>query len=244
MSDPLPADRRPGVFRRLGAAGPFAAILSVWPPIGGFILLAFLTSLGPWLREHAALGMLVYVAVMIVLVGTSFIPTFACAILGGWAFGFGLGWVLAMIALTASSVVAYAIGRWIARDKVLDVIRERPRWNAVYLALLGTDTGKTIFAVALLRIPPTAPFALANFALAAARAPMPAYLIGTILGLAPRTAAATFAAAQLEQLRFKDVNQTWMTVAGIVATVVVCILLGVWANRALQRVTAQRVTRM
>src|SRR6185436_12233618 len=100
-------------------------------------------------------------------------------------------------------------GRWISRDRVLEVIRERPRWNAIHRALLGSTSSQTVIVVTLLRVPPTSPFALANFALAAARVPLFDYTIGTLIGVAPRTALATFAAAGLEQLRFKDVSQTW-----------------------------------
>jgi uncharacterized membrane protein YdjX (TVP38/TMEM64 family) len=90
-----------------------------------------------------------------------------------------------------------------------------------------------------MRIPPAAPFALANFVLAAARVPLFAYTVGSFLGVIPRTAMATFAAAKLEQLRFKNVSDNWMVVAGIVATVLVCIILGVLANRALRQLTGE-----
>ncbi|HEY4246714.1 MAG TPA: hypothetical protein VGM64_07645 [Lacunisphaera sp.] len=208
----------PGAIRQWGASGPVAIVLSFWPPLGGFVLLAFLTALGPWLRTHGSAGMAIYFLVAGILLGVSFVPTYSCAILAGWAFGFCAGFSLAAVTITASSLMAYAIERWIARDRVLEVMRTKPKWNAIHRALLGGDKLKTIFVVTLLRIPPTSPFAFANFVLAA------------------------FAAAKLEQLRFKDVSQTWMVIAGIVATIVVCVVLGVLANRALRQITVdQRV---
>lgn len=229
----------PGLVRRLGAAGPVAIVLSFWPPLGGFILLASLTSLGPWLRAHGAEGMLIYFLFTGVLMGISFVPTYSCAILAGWAFGFAVGWPLAMVTITAASLLAYAIGRWIARDRVLEVIREKPSWDAIYRSLLGKKSGRTTLVVTLLRVPPTSPFALANFVLAATRVPLLEYTVGTLVGVAPRTALATFAAAGLEQLRFKNVAETWTVVAGIVATLLVCIILGMLAKRALNELTAQ-----
>src|SRR5690348_8770613 len=106
-------------MRRLGAAGPVAIVLSFWPPLGGFVLLAFLTALGPWLREHGAMGMVAYIVVAGILMGVSFVPTYSCAIIAGWAFGFSAGLPLALIAITGSALIAYVIGRWIARDRVL-----------------------------------------------------------------------------------------------------------------------------
>lgn len=228
----------PGTFRRLGAAGPVAIVLSFWPPVGGLLLLTTLTTLGPWLRQHAALGLLIYFLGAALLVGFSFLPTFSCAILAGWAFGFTVGWSITMVTLTVGSLIAYAIGRWIARDRVLEVIAEKPGWNAVHRALLGTESGRTLLVVTLLRIPPASPFALANFVLAAARVPLWDYTLGTFIGIAPRTAAAAFAAAGLEQLRFKNVSETWTVVAGIVATIIVCVVLGILSNRALRSMSA------
>ena len=59
-------------------------------------MLAFLTALGPWLRGLGDAGMLLYVLIAGVLMGISFVPTYSCAILAGWAFGFSAGWPLAM----------------------------------------------------------------------------------------------------------------------------------------------------
>ncbi|MEO6995624.1 MAG: VTT domain-containing protein [Lacunisphaera sp.] len=230
----------PRGIRQWGAAGPVAIVLSFWPPLGGFVLLAFLTALGPWLRTQGGAGLVIYFLVAGFLLGVSFVPTYSCAILAGWAFGFSAGFPLAVITITASSLMAYAIGRWIARDRVLEVIRGKPKWNVIHQALLGGDKLKTIFVVTLLRIPPTSPFAFANFVLAAARVPLGAYTTGTFIGIIPRTALATFAAAKLEQLRFKDVSQTWMVIAGILATIVVCVILGVLANRALRQITVDQ----
>jgi len=224
-------------MRRLGAAGPVAIALSFWPPLGGFVLLAFLTRLGPWLRLHETSGWALYVLIAGTLMGISFVPTFACAILAGWAFGFTVGWPLAALTITGASLIAYGIARGIARDRVIEIIRDRPSWNAVCTTLIGSTPTKTILVVTLLRIPPASPFALANFALAAARVPLAEYTIGTFFGILPRTAAAAFAAAELEQLRFKNVGDTWITVAGIVITIVVCVVLGLLAQRALRQMT-------
>ena len=225
-----------GLMRRLGASGPVAVALSFLPPLGGFVLLAALTSLGTQLRQYPETGWLGYFVATGLLMGLSLVPTYSCAILAGWAFGFALGCPLAVAAITAASVIAYAIGRGISRDRVLAVIHERPRWNAIHRALLDPQAGRPLLVVMLLRLPPASPFALANFVLAAARVPLPTYLIGTFVGVIPRTALASWAAAELEQLRFENVMQTWMVAAGIAVAVAVCVVLGVLSNRALRSI--------
>eukprot|EP01034_Spumella_vulgaris_P003743 gene3743-4792_t len=76
---------RPGWVRRLGAAGPFAILLSFCPPLGAVVLLSTLTHVGPWLREHGLLGMGFYFLGIGVLLGLSLVPTYTSAILAGWA---------------------------------------------------------------------------------------------------------------------------------------------------------------
>jgi uncharacterized membrane protein YdjX (TVP38/TMEM64 family) len=213
-------------------------LLPIWPPLGGFILLATLTSLGPWLRNHGIEGLLIYFLLTGFLMGVSFVPTYSCAILAGWAFGFAIGFPLAVVTITVAGMVAYALGRWIARDRVLDLVMEQPKWAAVVRSLLGQDPRRTLLVVTLLRIPPQSPFAIVNFALAAAKVRLFAYSAGTFLGVIPRTALACYAAAQLEQLRFKDIGDRWTLVFGLVATVGACTALGVLGHRALRSVTA------
>ena len=229
-----PETAPPGLLRRLGAAGPVAIVLSIWPPLGGFILLVPLTRLGPWLRLHETSGLLIYFLGIGLLLGVSFVPTYACAILAGWAFGFATGFPLAMVTIVFASWLAYAIGRWISRDRVLAVIRGKPSWDAIHRALLGGKSARTTFVVGLLRLSPASPFGFVNFVLAAARVPLLEYTLGTFAGMVPRTALATFAAAGLEQLRFKDVAQRWAFGAGLAATAVACIILGFLAKRALR----------
>ena len=242
MSRPIPPDPAvpQGLMRRLGAAGPFAILLSFWPPVGSLFLIASLTQLGPWLRSHDGVGLLIYFLVIGFLLGVSFVPTYASAILAGWAFGFGKGSLIAIVTITASSLLAYAVARWIARDRVLEIIRERPKWHAIYQALVGKHFGRTLQVVTLMRLPPLSPFALANFALAAARVPLGTYTLGTFLGILPRTIATTFAAAQVEQLDLNNLGQSWVKMVGIALTIAACIGLGALANRVLREMTSAK----
>jgi uncharacterized membrane protein YdjX (TVP38/TMEM64 family) len=184
--------------------------------------------------------LLIYFLVIGFLLGVSFVPTYASAILAGWAFGFGKGSLIAIVTITASSLLAYAVARWIARDRVLEIIRERPKWHAIYQALVGKHFGRTLQVVTLMRLPPLSPFALANFALAAARVPLGTYTLGTFLGILPRTIATTFAAAQVEQLDLNNLGQSWVKMVGIALTIAACIGLGALANRVLREMTSAK----
>jgi uncharacterized membrane protein YdjX (TVP38/TMEM64 family) len=237
-SDPSDISVQPGLMRRLGAAGPFAILLSFLPPVGSLFLIASLTQLGPWLRSHDGTGLLIYFLVIGFLLGVSLVPTYASAILAGWAFGFVKGSLIAIVTITISSLLAYALARWIARDRVLKIINERPKWYAIYQALVGGRNSRTLLVVILMRVPPLSPFALANFALAAARVPLGTYTFGTFLGILPRTIVATFAAAQVEQLDLNNHGQSWVKIVGILLTLAACLGAGVLSNRILRELTS------
>lgn len=213
-------------------------VLSVLPPLGGFLLLATLTTFAPWLRENFALGLGLYFFAATLLVGLSFIPSFAAAMFAGWTFGFGPGFAFSMAAFTAASLVAYALGRWIARDRVVALIAGNPASQAVHRALLG-DSRRIVFVTALLRLSPLPSFAVVNFVLAAARTPLGGCTVGTVIGLIPRTAAATFVAAGIEKLHAENLTDPpfWITIGGLLAFVVTSLAIGVLAQRALARMS-------
>ena len=213
-------------------------VLSILPPLGSFLLLATLTTFAPWLRENVALGLVLYFFAATALVGLSLLPSFAAAMFAGWTFGFGLGLVWSMAAFTASSLVAYAMGRWIVRDRVVALIAGNLAAQAVHRALLG-DWRRIVIVTALLRLSPLPSFAVVNFSLASARTPLGGCTVGTVIGLVPRTAAAAFVAAGIEKLHAENLTDTplWVSIGGLVAFVFTSLAIGLLARRALTRMS-------
>jgi uncharacterized membrane protein YdjX (TVP38/TMEM64 family) len=221
-------------FKRLGPAGPLAVVISTLPPLGGFILIGLLSRIAPWMRSHESQAMVIYVGGFAVLAAIAILPTYACAILGGWVFGFWIGFPASMVAFC---LAAYLISALAAGNRVIQIIRERPRWEAVRMALLGCGFWRSLWIITLLRLPPTSPFAGANFVMGATRAPLGAYMLGTFIGMAPRTAVAVWAAASASSLDFKRPSQSWLYIVGIIVTIVVVAIIGNLANQAIKRVT-------
>ena len=83
----------------------------------------------------------------------------------------------------------------------------------------------------------TLPATVQHFVFGATRVPFPTYLAATIVGMVPRTFAAVFAASQLEQLAFKNIEHRAVRYAGIAITIAVMVWVGVIANRAIKRMT-------
>lgn len=226
------------VLRRLGPAGPLAVVAGVLPALGGFTLLALLNQVGPWLKSHQAGGFVIYIVGFAVLSGAAILPTYAQAVLGGWAFGFAAGLPAALAGLLGGATLGYGLGRRATGDRVVRLLAEHAKWQAVHDALLGSGFGRTVLIIMLVRL--NSPFALTNFVLAATRVHPLAYGLGTLLGLGPRTAAAVFIAAGLKELTFERTSARWLWIAGIVATVAVVLVIGQIAQNAVARVTQRQ----
>jgi uncharacterized membrane protein YdjX (TVP38/TMEM64 family) len=221
-----------GVVRQLGSLSVLAIIACTLPPIGGFALLAYREPAAEWLLSHQQLGLVLYIAAFVAAAGLALLPTHITALMGGYAFRFALGFPAAMAGFVGAAALGYVVARTVAGDRALRVIAEHPRARAIHKSLLGVGYWRTLLTITLLRLPPNSPFALTNLVLAATRVPLSAYLLGTLLGMAPRTAAMIYVGAHL-----KDLSETgapwWYFWAGVALTLLVLAMIGHFVNQAL-----------
>lgn len=226
------------IVKRLGPAGPLAVMSSTFPPLGGFVLLGFIGQIAPWLRSHPIQGLIIYIGGFTLMAGLALLPTYACAILGGWTFGFAIGFPAAIFSFVAASFLAYLVYRLAAGNRVVDMINEHPKWEAVVSAMIGSGFWKAFWITMLIRLPPTAPFAATNFVMGTIKAPVLAYLLGTAVGMAPRTGVAVWAAAHASTLDFNaGSGQLWKWLIAVAVTVAVVIYIGQWSTRAVKKAT-------
>ncbi|MDZ4754539.1 MAG: VTT domain-containing protein [Phycisphaerae bacterium] len=221
-------------------AAPLAALWTTVPGILGFFALGFIASLNTWIRGFGDNAWLVYVAMFAVCSGIGFLPTYAMSMIGGWIFGFQHGTLGAIAGFVGGAVVGYvvsmlaggpALGRWLEHKPAVHVVRD---------ALLGKGFWRSLGIVTLLRLPPSSPFALMNFAMTAARVRIVPYILGTAIGMTPRTAIAAYvaaAAAAAEEPNFQALfaKRTWEFIAGLVITFIILMILGQIASIALRR---------
>lgn len=217
---------------------PLAIVSLVLPPLGAALLIGYLSTIGPWLQSLGGRGLALYVVGFAILGGFALLPTYAPAVLGGWAFGDRLGIPAALAGFVLASAINYAWAHRLSGPHAAALLAEKPRWLAVRNALVGQSWWKTLLVVGLIRLPPNSPFALSNGAMAAARVPIGAYLLGTLLGLAPRTAVAVKAGTQLAALDFGQRDAFGSAALTIGLSVVALGLLGWIARRALDSTLA------
>lgn len=242
----IPPAHEKTLWQRLGKAGPMAAIAAAAPAIGGFVVLGTLGIVGPWLRDHGTEGIALYIAALALCSGLALLPTYSQAILGGWAFGFATGFPAALGGILGGAVIGMAVSRRAASGNVMDVLASRPEWLAVRNAMVGSGFWKALGMVTLVRLPPNSPFALTNLALGSTRVPWGVALIGSVIGLAPRTAAAVWIAASVRSIAATDAKEavkentpTWVIVGGIGASVVAVVVIGMIATRVMRRWVAE-----
>lgn len=233
------APEQRSVWRDFLPLGSVATAATFGPPLGALLLVGLIPVLAPWLQAQQALGVAIYVAAFVVLAGLALLPTYAQAVLGGWAFGFGLGFAASLVGFAGASLLGYAIAQRLTGRRLMEVIHRRPQWVALHQALTASGWWRTVLVVVLLRLPPTSPFALTNVLLASARVPWGPYLLGTVVGLSPRIAVTVFAAAGLATLEFDGLSprpSDRSLLIAIVLTVAALIVLGLVARQALRRI--------
>lgn len=232
--------RHLGIVRRVGVAGPLALFAASMPAIGGFLLLGSLGVVGQALRDMGMAGVAVYAAGFMLLAGCALLPTYAQAVLGGWAFKFALGFPAALIGITGAAVIGYVLGARATGDRIVGIIQENPKWEAVRQALAGGGFWKTLGLVTLLRLPINSPFAVSNLVMASVRLPLLPYVLGTIIGIAPRTGVVVYLGAEIQGALEEGMDKPrWLVVSSIAVFVGALLLIGHVANRAIERVTSE-----
>ncbi len=230
-------DKAKVYLRRLGPVGILAVIAASLPAIGGFALLGSMTWTGPWLKNQGDWGVLIYIGAFSLLAGLAVLPTYAQAVVGGFAFGLKVGGLAAICGFAGASMIGYLIAWRASGDRVIQIIEEQPKWKTVYDALLKSGRIKALLIVTLIRVPPNSPFAITNLVMAATRVRPLTYLIGTVLGMSPRTIAAAYIGSGLKDLDFSNPYKSWMFIITLVITVIIVGVIGTIANKAIAKVT-------
>lgn len=171
-------------------------------------------------------------------VGCLLLPTNVLSLLCGWAFGLPAGLAVALSAATLGSPLGYALGQRLAGPAVMRVVEQNPKGAAVCEAIARASRFRAFVLIGLLRLSPVVPYGSTNVLAAVFRVPMQPFVLGTLLGLAPRAAAMVLIGAGLEQLDSKASVSPWVWGVGIAATVLALIVMSWAAKRALARIAS------
>jgi len=239
---------KPPLMARLGAAGPLAIASAVLPIIGSLVLFANADAVRDLLKAQGSLGWALFALGFCVLSGLALLPTYAQSGMAGYIFGLALGAPAAVLGCVGGSLIGYVVARAASGDRVVRVIDEHPKWRAIREALEGERHSfwRLTGTVTLLRLPPNSPFAMTNLALAATRVPLRVYLLGTAVGIAPRTVLAAYIGSGIRESFSSDAWNAavpkWVYFGGIGLAIVVVVILGQIAAKAVEKIGRNGVT--
>ncbi len=234
---PPPPRRIRRFLHQLGPAGPMALIATFLPALGAIVLIAVARDLAPWLKSHGLPALLLFILAFAILGGFALVPTYANSLLAGWTFGFPIGFPAVLLGLLGAAAISYTFARRVAGHRVEDLIHQHPKWELVKNALIGQGAIRTIWIVMLLRLSPLLPFETTSVLLAATGTPPLPFMVGTAIGVIPRTAAIVFVASRAHHLDFHQANSRWFLAAGLLASALGAVIIAAISKHALDRAT-------
>jgi uncharacterized membrane protein YdjX (TVP38/TMEM64 family) len=226
-------------LRQLGPLGVLTVIAWTLPPLGSLVIFAYADSISHRLRDDPSTGVFIYITAFALTCGLALMPTYAASALAGYVFGFSIGLCAVMTAIALGVLLAYVIGRAAGQQRLVTMLNENEKARIIYQSLLNSSTLKTAWIVLLIRLPPNSPFAMSNFLLSGAKVKLFPYMLGTTLGMAPRTAAVCWLGATLSSSTFELKNDPLIFAMGVGVTLIVLVALGALARRELRRATRQ-----
>lgn len=238
-----PSEEKPRRDARLIASGVLGVLWSSLPPLAGIYIFYDLEKIAAFLKNDLQHGFWAYVAVFAISAGLGFLPTYSQAFLGGWVFGMQWGLLGAIMGFTGGAGIGYLFSRFVTGDSVDRWINRHPKGRVIRDALTRGSIGRTMLVATLLRVPPTSPFAMTNYALSATKVPFWIVMLTTPVGMLPRTAIVCILAASAVEAgatNLKDVfkdNPWWMIAVTIVSSVLVILIIGQIAQKALERLS-------
>jgi uncharacterized membrane protein YdjX (TVP38/TMEM64 family) len=235
-------------LKQLGPIGPVALISMTVPGVMGFVLLGTANYHNQWLEhfvtENFPLAVALYIAGFALMAGLPLLPTYAISVVGSYFLGMKWGFVASLLGYTGAAMVSYVFLRLLSGDRVERVIAEHPKWKLVRDVLLIRSPWRAVGIVALLRLPPNLPFAVINLILVTSRIHLLIYLVGSVVGVVPRTLGVAYIVTVFREEILSDKEKTnwYWIVLSIAFTLAILMLISHIAKRALSKLTDKTAT--
>lgn len=200
----------------------------------------WLEQFNQWVGGLGLLGVLVFA---LVYVGATvlLLPGAILTVGAGFVFGLGWGFIAVSAGSTTGAALAFLIGRFLARSKIEELTRDKPKFGQIDRAI-GEKGPRLIL---LLRLSPLIPFNLSNYFYGLTSVKFWPYVLASWLGMIPGTLLyvylGTLGRAGIETAAGADTGRSpleWALLAvGLVATVAVTVVVSRIARNALREET-------
>jgi uncharacterized membrane protein YdjX (TVP38/TMEM64 family) len=185
-----------------------------------------------YVRGLGAIGYVVYVIVYAVCV-VAFVPASILTLGAGAIFGFVGGTIVVVIGATIGATLAFLLARTVMRKRIEKMTATNAKFRALDRAI-ASEGMKIVF---LVRLAVVFPFTYINYAFGLTAIPLWRYVLATFLGIIPATAAFVFASSAAAKAATGETSNLTKTVyiAGGVVAIIVSVLIGRIATRAIKR---------
>lgn len=210
----------------LGPLAPLMLFSVLAPGLGALALIGTSTTWYPLLSALGLEKLPVYLVLGVLLAGLSLVPTHAVSLVGGMVFGVILGPTYALLAVVGASYLSYVVIRSLVKDTSYQALLRQPKAEKIYQELMVKSGYRAVLFIALIRLSPVMPFAATNVILAAAKVKASYYIIGSLIGLAPRIILVAAAGAGLSELDLSQGSHVGLAVLGVASTIVLAAYVG------------------
>lgn len=199
------------VSTRAARGGAFALLLAyaaAMPLVAGGFGLWFLPEIVALFERASVWAVPLFAVIIAVALALALLPATAMAALAGGLFG-PLGLVPAVGAYLLACLALFEVVRRFLQPAVQAAVARSPRGRAAQAELEQA----TFRIVVLSRLSPALPFALASVLLAVSTVARSTYVVGTLVGMLPRTAAAVAVGAAAERA-LAALREGWLPATG------------------------------
>jgi uncharacterized membrane protein YdjX (TVP38/TMEM64 family) len=192
----------------------------------------WLRAFQTYVRGLGVLGYVVYVVVYAICV-VAFVPASILTLGAGAIFGFVGGTIVVVIGATIGATLAFLLARTVMRKRIETMTATNAKFRALDRAIASEGT-KIVF---LVRLAVVFPFTYINYAFGVTAIPLWRYVLATFLGIIPATAAFVFASSAATKAATGETSNITKIVyiAGGVIAIIVSVLIGRIATRAIKR---------
>ncbi|MEM9446545.1 MAG: VTT domain-containing protein [Verrucomicrobiota bacterium] len=156
------------------------------PLLGLTTLMPFVFSLADTFKQLGYWTLLPFIIVSGILIGLAIMPSHLSSALAGFLYGLPLGLLAALSSVIIGSLVGFTLTKKTTKTTLREWLDRSRLASLLAQELIDSNFRKCLTAITLCRLPPQVPFALGNIVAASSGAKLLPFILGTLLGMAPR----------------------------------------------------------
>jgi uncharacterized membrane protein YdjX (TVP38/TMEM64 family) len=196
-----------------------------------FGIIAYLKYKG----NKSFIGKLYYVSVVIIM-NIVFMNSTIPNLISGYIFGLKKGILLTLIGCIISGVISFYMSRYILKNKILEKVNKNEVLSQIKKDEKLLEKNDWFELSTLSRLPPTYPYHLTSYFWGITDISVFIFIIGSIIGILPGLSLETYIGYKFSNIKdiFKSKHNIFVTIGGIVATLIVSFIIGMKAEEILK----------